>query len=84
MRKSATTKASGGTQGSITTKTEQRKKVTVASTATTRKSTTAIARTKATVTRTANLTTSNNNSGKNTKLKGSSRMSMIEERRSET
>ena len=54
------------------------------STATAKKSSTTIARTKATVTRTANLTGTNNNSGKNSKLKGSSRMSMIEERRSET
>ena len=54
----------------------------------TKKGSTTIARTKATVTRTANLTssTNNNNTNKNIKqLKGSNnRMSMIEERKSET
>ena len=68
----------------MVTKTDQKKKVIVGNTVTAKKSSNTIARTKATVTRTANLTGSNNNTGKNTKLKGSSRMSMIEERRSET
>ena len=70
----------------VVTKTESRRKVVLGGPimSSTKKSGNISARTKATVTRTATLTNTNNNNSKNSKLKGGRRMSMIEERQSET
>ena len=72
---------------SVVTKTESRRKVVLGGpvmSSTVKKSGNISARTKATVTRTATLTNTNNTTSKNSKLKGGRRMSMIEERQSET